>query len=137
MELVKSNYTFSPAECDGQKVKSLFHFSIMFNLDDEQMERVITRNSSNAINANQRIHIYYISDQGYLAFLYESEMNVPYTIKVKDPNGDLIYDETKEYIYKSERDAFFVPNKINGTYKIEVTQDGQIVRNEITTSIFK
>ena len=136
LELVKANKKLSPAECNGKKVKSLIHVSINFKLNEEQLKRVEPKNASNTVNPNQRAVINYISDQGNLTYYYESEMNVPYSIKITDPSGEVILQQDHKYIYKAYRDAFFVPNKINGEYTIEVTQDKQTIKNTMKCEVF-
>jgi len=136
MELVKANKKLSPAQCNGKNVKSLIHLSVNYYLNDEQLKRVIPRNASNTSNPNQRAVINYITDQGNMAYYYESKMSVPFNIKVTDPNGEIVLDETHSFLYNVYRDAFFVPNRVNGEYKIEVTQDGKTITSKMKCEVF-
>lgn len=100
--------------------------SVYFDLDDEQMKRVERRGASNIPNANQIATLTGISIGG-LGYSYHTEMNVPHTVKITDPLGELIYNESFDYIYKAKREGVKVPNNVNGEFQIEVTQDGKTV----------
>lgn len=135
LELVKSNKKLSPAQCNGKNVKSTMNFSFNFRLDDDQMKRVERRDASNTPNANQIATLTGIS-KGGLGYSYHTEMNVPYTVKITDPLGELIYNESFDYIYKAKREGVKVPNNVNGEFKIEVTQDGKTVSSNMNCTLF-
>ena len=86
--------------------------------------------------SSQYTNIMYVTDQGLLRYGYRSKMNVPFMVKIYSPTGEEIYSEEKSYMYKSMGDEFFIAQKINGTYIVEITQDGQTVKNEYEVDIF-
>ena len=135
MELIKENKKFEPAECNGEKVKGMMHMSVYFRLDDMQMKRVEIRDASNTPIAIQIATLTGIS-KGGLGYTYDSEMNGPYTVKITDPLGEVIYNESFDYIYKSKREGVKVPNNVNGEFKIEVTQDGKTVTSIMNCTLF-
>lgn len=136
LELVKSNKKFVPAQCNGKNVKSMMNFSFLFELNEEQMKRVDVKDASNTNSTDQRV-VFSGMYSGGGGFNYKSPMNVPYTVKVINPLGDIIFNKTYDFLYDYKVDGFDIENEINGRYQIEVTQDGQTVKNEITTSIYK
>lgn len=136
MELVKKNIVLSPAQCNGENVKSVLHLSTRFKLNDDQLRRVERRDASNTPNPNQIVSLTGMSQRGGTAFTYYTEMNVPYTVKITDPLGELIYNESFDYIYMSNRVGLDVPNLVNGKYVIEVTQDGKTVSSSMNCTLF-
>ncbi len=135
MELLKSNKKLLPAQCNGKNVKSLLHVSTTFVLDEEQMKRVERKDASNTLSPNQIATLTGMHKNG-LGYSYDSNMNVPYTVKITDPMGDVIYNESFNYIYKSKRDIVEILNKVNGKYIIEVTQDGKTVSSSMNCTLF-
>ena len=136
MELLSEKFTFVPGYCDGHPIKMQSFLSFEYKLDESLKKYVLTKGGENIAESNQIAVIKYITDQGYLAFEYRSDMNVPSEIFISDPNGEIIYDKTVDYMYKDFRFQFFVPNKLNGKYKIEVRQGGKTTKSTMECNVF-
>jgi len=136
MTELKNQFHFVPGKCKGVAQKVSLNIPFRLKLDASLMKQVKTRGANDLKTTNQTATIHNISSLGNLGYSYASDMNVPSHIQIIDPSGQVIYDKVLDYMYKNTRDYFDIPNRLNGTYKITVTQDGQTVSNEMNCNVF-
>ena len=99
-----------------------------FNISDDQLDKVNVKDAKNTSDLFQSATILSISSLGHISYNYQSNMNTPYEVIVKNPDGDIIHTMQKNYIYKSARNYFETDDINNGNYTIEVTQDGIVTK---------
>ena len=136
VEIMKDEIQFTPAECDGQKVRSWRSFSPSIVLTDAQKKKVIVKNSETVDNVIQSINLRGASSDGHIGFNYSTNMNVPLTINIYDANGKTVYTRKWDYIYKQTHDGVHLDKPINGTYRITAEQDGLVAESHMDINIF-
>lgn len=136
VELLQDEFIFTVPNVKDDNIDFKIFIRLDYKIGASELERVEIRNATNTENSDQKISTSYITDQGLLNFMYKSEMNVPFKIKITDPAGKLIYDKEENYMYKQFSDHFFIPNKLNGDYTIVVTQDGTTVTKKLQCEMF-
>lgn len=137
LELIRNEFEFIPASTNGFKHKSHLFVNVGFNIPKKDRKRISIKDSSNIPDNEIYSKIMYISDQGLLRYNIESQWNTPVHMTIIDPNGKSIKTERIEKFYREDGGSFFIPNKINGIYKIKVTQDGQTVETEFLCDVFE
>lgn len=134
-EKMKNEIKFEPLECNGEIYKTIKNIAIRFSITDNMMPKVEVRDSRNQNPVSQLVSFTNVGSTGHIGFSYRSNMNRPVEIKVFDPEGQLIHTSNKAYMYKQFRDGFKHDNIVNGTYSIQVEQDGQIVKSTIDVNL--
>ena len=79
----------------------------------------------------------YAGEKGGMSFEYRSNMNVPSQVVIKNPNGQIVFEKSYPYMYKSLRDHTTLKDPINGPYTLEVTQDGIMTSTKVEVTVFK
>jgi len=136
LEMLQRELVFEPAMCNNKEVKGISHLSYLMKLNNEQKSMIKIKDSNNTKNILQQLSIIAMNYDGTLSYRVESNLNTPTTIKIIDPEGNIISEEELPYFYKRINEAVKVPNPVNGTYFAVMTQDGKEVKSSIPVSIF-
>ena len=105
-------------------------------LTKEQIANVPIRDKSTVDNPFQSVTFRGAQPDGGLGFFYTTNMNVPYEIQIIDPNDNVVYTKSGDYIYKQTYEYFKLENPINGTYKLVAIQDGLQTEATIDVTVF-
>ena len=131
-----ASLTFTPATCEGNEVPSMTFLSANVKLTKKQIANVPIRDKSTVDNPFQSVTFRGAQPDGGLGFFYTTNMNVPYEIQIIDPNDNVVYTKSGDYIYKQTYEYFKLENPINGTYKLVAIQDGLQTEATMDVTVF-
>ena len=134
---IEKEFQFVPASCKGTKVKSKIFVAYSYKIGAEEKPFVKVKDSNTVGKVEQNVTINHISQKGKLSFEYRSNMNVPSTVYIINPEGTEIFRESYPYKYKTIREGVTLDNPMNGKYEITVVQDGEEVHSFINANVFK
>lgn len=135
---MKAKFQFEPAKCEGQKVKSQVSFIIPTAIPEDKKHLISVKNASTVV-PEQTVTIHSFGKYkgvGMVTFQYRSNMNVPTTISIENPEGELIYEKEYETMYVKIYNSADILKELNGKYKITATQDGRSVSSIVDCTIF-
>jgi hypothetical protein len=135
IDLMRKEFKFIPAECNGKPVKTGVHFSLNLSIPKDKQHLVKIKDSKNVI-PKQDIMIRSITSEGNLSFHYRSNMNVGVSFEVKDPEGHVIFTDSRDYLYRQYMKSVPLLEKRNGTYTVIATQDGVRKEEKVDVTLF-
>ena len=136
IDLMRDEFTFLPGECNGVPVKTGVLFSINLEVPNDKRHLVRIKDASNVI-PKQEGRIGSVSEYGRMNFRYRSNMNVAISVELVDPEGEIIFKDSRNFLYALYGTSFQLPQNKNGRYTLRVTQDGLVKETIMDVTIFE
>ena len=136
IDLMRDEFKFLPGECNGVPVKTGALFGVKLIIPKDKRHLVKIKNASN-VTPKQELTIGSFTSEGKMNFGYNSNMNVSISIEVENPEGKVIFKDSRDFIYSRYIKSIQLAEKRNGKYKLRVTQDGQVKETSMDVTVFK
>ena len=135
VDLMREEFSFLPGECNGAPVKTAILFHMRIRVPDDKRELIIVKDASN-VTPNQNPTIHSVSNSGRMLLFYSSNMNVPTSLELLNPEGKVIFEDEIDYIYGTYHKEVILPQHDNGVYTMRATQSGQVKETRTDVTIF-
>ncbi|MFT6334061.1 MAG: beta-lactamase regulating signal transducer with metallopeptidase domain [Halioglobus sp.] len=135
IDLMRDEFTFLPGECNGVPVKTAALFSMNLSIPDNKRHLVKIKDAS-TVTPKQELTIGRVDIWGNMGFNYRSNMNVAMSVELEDPDGEIIFKDSREFLYSFYGKTFQLSQNKNGIYTLRVTQDGQVKETIMDVTVF-
>ena len=135
-DLMREKFKFSPAECDGTPVKTSISFILKIRIPEDKRHLVKVKDASNVV-PDQQPTITGAGREYGIGLTYYSNMNVAFYLELENPEGKVVFTDSRDYMYSHYREAVNLSEQVNGKYVLRVTQDGQVKETSMDVTVFK
>lgn len=136
IDLMREEFTFLPGECDGKPVKSGMIFFLKVKIPEDKRHLVKVKDAKNVV-PNQQSTINSASSEHGISISYYSNMNVAFSVEVENPDGKVVFTDSRDHLYSHYQEAVNLSEQKNGKYTLRVTQDGQVEETSMDVTVFK
>ena len=136
VDLMREKFKFSPAECDGTPVKTSISFLLKIRIPENKRNLVKVKDASNVV-PNQQATITGAASEYGIGLTYYSNMNVAFSLELENPDGKVVFTDSRDYMYSHYREGVQLSESKNGRYTLRVTQDGQVKETFMDITVFK